>query len=51
MAVLLADDDVVELGHGCDAAARAQRQRLRALVDAAAGHLDVLRLRARARRR
>ena len=28
----------------CDAAERAQRQRLRALVDAAAGNLDVLRL-------
>ena len=28
----------------CDAAARAQRDRLRALIDAAAGDLDVLRL-------
>ena len=44
VAVLLADDDVVELGDGLDAAARAQRDRLRPLIDAAAGDLDVLRL-------
>ena len=42
MAVLLADDDVAELGDGLNAAARAQRDRLRALIDAAAGNLDVL---------
>jgi len=45
----LADDDVVELGDGLHAAARAQRDRLRSLVDAAAGDLDVLALQARAR--
>ena len=50
MAVLLADHDVVELGDALDAAARPQRERLRALIDAAAGNLDVLRLQ-RARRR
>ena len=42
MAVLLADDDVVELGDGLDAAASPQRDRLRALIDAAAGDFDVL---------
>ena len=44
VALGLADDDVVELGDRSDAAARAEGQRLSALVDAAAGHLDVLRL-------
>ena len=44
VAVLLADDDVVEFGDALDAAARAQRERLRALIDAAAGDFDVLRL-------
>src|SRR4029078_1374171 len=42
MAGLRAEDDVVEAADVEDAAPRSQRQRLRALVDAAAGHLDVL---------
>ena len=44
MAVLLAHDDVVELRDRLHPAAGAQRDRLRALVDASAGHFDVLRL-------
>ena len=44
MAVLLADDDVVEFRHRLHAAPRAKRQRLRTLVDAPAGNLRVLRL-------
>ncbi len=44
MAVLLADDDVVELRDALDAAAGSEGHRLRALVDAAARDLDVLRL-------
>ncbi len=44
MAVLLANDDVVELGDGLDAAAGPQGQRLRSLIDASARNLDVLRL-------
>src|SRR5947199_326381 len=44
MTRFLSNDDVVELGHGLHAAARAQRERLRALIDTAAWNLDVLRL-------
>jgi hypothetical protein len=44
VARLFPDDDVVEFGDGLHAAARAQRERLRALVHAAAWDLDVLRL-------
>ena len=40
----LAQHDVAELVGRFDAAARAQRHRLRALIDAAAGHVGVLRL-------
>jgi hypothetical protein len=44
MPVFLPDHDVVEAGDAEHAAARSQRQRLRALIDAPAGHLDVLAL-------
>ena len=42
MAVLLANDDVVELGDGLDAAAGPQGQGLRSLIDASTRNLDVL---------
>ena len=44
MAFLLSNDDVGEFGDGLHATARAQRDRLRSLIDAAPGDLDVLRL-------
>ena len=44
MAGDLANHDVAELVDRRDAAARPQRHRLRTLIDAAAGHFDVLRL-------
>ena len=44
MAVFLPYDDLVEVGDGLDASARAQRERLRTLIDAPAGDFDVLRL-------
>jgi hypothetical protein len=44
VAVLFTDDDVVEFGDRLHAAARAQRDRLRTLVHAAARDLDVLAL-------
>ena len=44
MALVLADNDVVELRNGLDAALSPQRDRLRALIHPAAGDLDVLRL-------
>ena len=44
MAGHLADHDVAELVDGGDAATRAERDGLRALIDAAARDFDVLRL-------
>jgi hypothetical protein len=44
VAVLLADDNLVELGDRLHPAAGPERDRLRSLIDAAAGNLDVLSL-------
>jgi hypothetical protein len=41
---LLADDDVVEFGDRLHAASSPQRDRLRTLIDPAAGDFDVLSL-------
>src|SRR5204863_4987604 len=48
MSILLTDDDLAELRHALDAAARAQGDRLRPLIDAAPADLDVLALQRRA---